>query len=96
MNISINEHNQEHIRRKLEAGQYGSPDDVIAKALSLLDEHDESLAEELADVRAKVQEGAEQLERGDYVDCTDETLDQLLEEIEREALSELDSQTPTR
>ena len=35
MDISINDQNQERIRRKVETGKYGSPDDVIAGALEL-------------------------------------------------------------
>lgn len=42
MNISISEQHGEHIKRKVESGIYHSPDDVIAKALELLDEHDGS------------------------------------------------------
>ena len=88
MEISISEENQEQINRKVESGQYRSPDDVLAKALELLNEHDEELAQELVEVRAKVQEGIDQLARGEFVECTDETLGGLLEEIETEALSD--------
>ena len=88
MEISISEENQEQINRKVESGKYRSPDDVIAKALELLNEHDEELAQELVEVRAKVQEGIDQLTRGEFVECTDETLDDLLQEIETEALSD--------
>ena len=45
-------------------------------------------------VRAKVQEGIDQLARGEFVESTDETLDDLLEEIEAEALSDLELQRP--
>jgi hypothetical protein len=56
---------------------------VIAKALELLDESDEALARELAEVRAKVQEGIEQLGRGKCVEYTDETLHELFEDVKR-------------
>lgn len=59
MNISINEQNEERIKRKVESGQYPSIDDVIAKALELLDEHDEDLERELADMHDKVRNGTE-------------------------------------
>ena len=64
MNISINPQNQERIRRKLEDGRYGSPDAVIAKALELLDLHDEELERELADLRSKVRRGTKQADAG--------------------------------
>ncbi len=64
MSISINEQNQDRIRRKIESGKYGSPDDVVAQALKLLDDYDEGLERELADMRAKVQKGTEQADAG--------------------------------
>jgi len=64
MDISINEQNQDHIQRKIESGKYGSPDDVVGKTLELLDEYDEELERELADVHAKVQKGTEQADAG--------------------------------
>ena len=64
MDISINEQHQDHIQRKIESGKYGSPDDVVGKALELLDEYDEELERELADVRAKVHQGTEQADAG--------------------------------
>ena len=95
MGISISEENQEQINRKVESGKYRSPDDVIAKALEPLNEHDEELAQELVEVRAKVQEGIDQLAQGEFVECTDETLDDLLLETETEALSDLEPQRPS-
>ena len=64
MDISINKQNQDHIHRKIESGKYGSPDDVVGKALELLDEYDEELEREFADVRAKVHQGTEQADAG--------------------------------
>lgn len=71
MDISINNRNQDHIRRKVESGKYGSPDEVIAKALELLDESDEALARELADVREKVRKGTEQADAGDLIPASE-------------------------
>lgn len=81
--MAINEENQEHIRRILASGEFGSPDDVIAQALELLDEHKEELKRELADMRAKVQEGIDQLARGEYTEYTEETLHELFEDVKR-------------
>ena len=77
MNISINEQNQEHIKRKLQAGQYGTSDEVIAKALALLDERDEALEQELADMRKKVRIGTEQADAGQLTPAS-EVFDKLL------------------
>ena len=57
MDIAINEQNQERIRRKVESGKYSSVDDVLANALALLDERDDDLESELADMHEKVRIG---------------------------------------
>ena len=64
MNIDISEQIQERIRRKIESGKYGSPDEVIARALELLDEHDKELERELEDMRAKVRKGLAEADAG--------------------------------
>ena len=84
MEISLNEKNQEHIRWKVESGAYGSPDDVIARALELLDEHDKELARELADLRAKVGEGIDQLRSGQYAVYDEQGLEELKGRIKGE------------
>ena len=76
MNISISEQHEEQIKRKVESGIYGSPDDVIAKALELLDEHDEELERELADMRLKVKIGTEQADAGQLIPAS-EVFDEL-------------------
>lgn len=83
MDVSFNEHNLEHVKRKLESGRYSTPDDVLSKALALLNQHNEELARELEDVRAKVQEGVEALENGDYTEYTDETLHELFDDVSK-------------
>ena len=54
MDVSINERNLAQIRRKVESGKYSSTDDVIGNAPALLDEHDEALEPELAEMRESV------------------------------------------
>ena len=81
MAISIDQEHLDHIKRKVESGIYRSPDAVIAKALGLLDEHDESLAEEVDGLRVKVQEGIEALRNGDSTEYTQETLSELFDEV---------------
>ena len=76
MNISISEQHEEQIKRKVESGIYGSPDDVIAKALELLDEHDDELERELADMRLKVKISTEQADAGQLIPAS-EVFDEL-------------------
>ena len=81
MAISIDQEHLDHIKRKVESGTYQSSDAVIAKALGLLDEHDESLAEEMDGLRAKVRGGIEALRNGDSTEYTQETLRELFDEV---------------
>ena len=76
MNISISEQRQDRIRRKVESGHYGTPDEVIAKALELLDERDQALAEELADMQEKALRSTEQADAGQLIPAS-EVFDEL-------------------
>lgn len=83
MEISISQQNLDHIKRKVESGVYQSPDAVMAKALGLLDEHDESLAKELDALAAKVQDGIDALGNGDSTEYTDDTLHELFDGVKQ-------------
>ena len=83
MEISISEQQFDHIRKKIDAGQYPSTEAVIAKALDLLDQYDEMMSKELGEVDTKVREGVDALRDGDYTDYTDETLHELFEDVKR-------------
>ena len=64
MDIAISEQNQERIRRKVESGIYSSLDDVLANALTLLDERDDDVESERTDMREKVRLGLEESKVG--------------------------------
>ena len=88
MNLPLNPEEQELIRQKVESGLYSSPNEVISTALRLLDQYDHTLEE----LRKDVQEGVDQLDRGEYTEYTDETLHQFFAEIEAQGLKELEAQ----
>ena len=67
MDVSINERNLAHIKRKVESGKYSSTDDVIGNALALLDERDEALESELVEMRESVRRGTEQADAGQVI-----------------------------
>ena len=67
MNVPINEENFEHIRRKVGSGRYSSIDNVLDNALTLLDERDDALERELAEMRESVRRGTEQADAGQVV-----------------------------
>ena len=67
MEILINEQNQERIKRKVESGKYGSPDEVLDKALKALDEREQALAEEFAEIEARLAIADEQIKNGQLI-----------------------------
>jgi len=56
------------IRRKVESGEYVSANEVVHEALLLLEARDQSRAERLAALRADIQQGLDEADRGDVVD----------------------------
>jgi putative addiction module CopG family antidote len=85
MNISISKELAQRIEHKIISGNYSSADEVLGKALELLDEHDY----ELEGIRAFVQEGIDALDDGDYVEYTDDNLQDLVEDVHRRGLERL-------
>jgi antitoxin ParD1/3/4 len=76
MSVTLSPRAEALIREKVAAGPYRSADEVIEAALDALDER-----ERLAQLRAMLQVGIDQLDRGEGMPFTP----QLLDEIEREA-----------
>ena len=68
MNISLTEEIEEFVRRKVESGRYSSAAEVIRAGLRLLDQEDELGSARLPAIRARVEEGIAQAERGELVD----------------------------
>ena len=77
MDISISQQHCKHIEQKIESGKYDTADAVIARALELLDEHDDVLEQELNELRSKVHEGIEQADNGQLTPAG-EVFDRLL------------------
>ena len=68
MNISLTGDLERLVQRKVESGSYRSAADVICAGLRLLEREDEV---RLTEIRAQVQAGIEQAERGGFVDGED-------------------------
>jgi antitoxin ParD1/3/4 len=68
MNISLTEELEELVQRKVESGRYTSASEVVRAGLRLLEQEDELRETRLAAVRAEVQAGIGQAERGELVD----------------------------
>ena len=73
----------EHLKRKVESGSYPTLEAALDKALELLDAHDEHASVALADLHAEVMKGVEALQSGKYVEYTEGTLPELVEDVAR-------------
>ena len=89
MDISISEELLERIQWKVDAGIYESAEEVLEHALDLLDQRDVAIAM----IKDLVQEGIDDMEAGRYTTYSEETLDNLVEDVKRRALSRLESST---
>lgn len=67
MAIQLKPEQENRITEALRTGAYRSPDDVIDRALEILHEHDEWLAENRQFINAKIHNGIAELERGEGV-----------------------------
>ena len=87
MEITINSELLKRIQWKVDAGIYPSADEVIERALDLLDQRDVAVAM----VKDLVQESIEDFKAGRFKTYSSERPDELLEDIKRRAL-ELDDE----
>lgn len=68
MNVSLTKELEEFVRRKVESGQYRSATEVISAGFALLEREDEFGDARIATIRAQVEEGIAQAERGQLGD----------------------------
>ena len=77
MNVPITKPELEKIvHDKVSKGEYGSAEEVVEAALLLLEQdRDENLpSEELAELRGEIMKGANQADRGEFVEFTAEDI----------------------
>lgn len=80
MNVRVDAHSETLIRQKVDSGLYADASAVVHDALRLLDEHDRVRV-----LRAELQIGLDQIERGEVIEFTPELLDDLAREAEQNA-----------
>ena len=78
MSVQLTPEAEALIRQKVESGLYATADEVIDEALRLLDEHDR-----LRQLRAKLEIGWKQIERGETIPFTPELVAQMKEDAKR-------------
>nr|WP_267871483.1 type II toxin-antitoxin system ParD family antitoxin [Nostoc sp. CHAB 5715] len=70
------------VKDKVSSGKYHSVSEVMGEALRLLEERDRIRDQRLAELKAKIQVGIEELERGEGIDG-EEVFAELEEDIRR-------------
>jgi antitoxin ParD1/3/4 len=68
MNIQLKPEHEQLIQTRLASGKYENADDVIIKALKLLEEWEKGYQEWEEETRQKIAVGLAQIERGQVVD----------------------------
>jgi antitoxin ParD1/3/4 len=68
MNILLSKELERLIQDKVKSGRYLSASEVVAKALLLLDERDRIQEAKLAELKAKIRPGIEELDRDEGID----------------------------
>ncbi|MBV6627288.1 MAG: type II toxin-antitoxin system ParD family antitoxin [Rivularia sp. (in: Bacteria)] len=68
MNIQLKPEDEKFIQAQIARGKYKNPEEVISKALKLLDEWEKGYQNWIEESRQKVEVAAEQLERGEGID----------------------------
>jgi len=72
MNVIVDAHSETLNRQRVDSGRYPDASAVVSAALRMLDEHDR-----VQELRANLQIGLDQIERGEVVEFTPELLDDL-------------------
>ena len=68
MNVLLTPQLEKLVSDKVESGRYNSASEVVREALRLLQERDEVREVQLQELRNKITEGLDSLEKGDWVD----------------------------
>jgi antitoxin ParD1/3/4 len=76
MTINLEPEDEKLIQKRLQTGVFGSPREVIHRALESLDAEESWLQENRADINEKIERGLAQFERGDGL-TPEESLAQL-------------------
>lgn len=68
MNVSLTPELERRIAEKVESGLYNTASEVVREGLRLLFSEDEQKTRNLARIRAEIQSGLDQLDRGEVLD----------------------------
>lgn len=92
MNVSLTEQLARFVQEHVASGHYASASEVVRESLRLLGQREAQDAVKLERLRAAVQKGIEDLERGDYTELhSEEEVDDFINAIGNEVAADLDA-----
>ena len=68
LNVSLTPELQQFVHARVESGMYQSASEVIREGLRLLEEREQARQTALNELRAKIQQGIEEADRGEFID----------------------------
>lgn len=95
MNVSLTPELEQFIASKVSTGRYQTASEVVREGLRLLEERDQTktasfMVSSMEELRKKVLEGIQSLDRGDYTEVKgDEALSKLFDEIKAQGRDRL-------
>lgn len=92
MEIHLTPEQEAFIEQTVRSGRFASRHDAVREAVTLL----EARERELAEMRAFVQEGLDDLDTDRYEEYNDETLHKLFDDIKRRGLKRLTSEDSSK
>jgi antitoxin ParD1/3/4 len=81
MNVHLTPELEQLVQNKVKTGRYNSASEVVREALRLLEEHDHIRQMRVQEMRRKIQEGWDSLQRGEGIDG-EEFMAQLVSELD--------------
>ncbi len=91
VNISITPELDAFLQSRVKSGRYQTTSEVVREALRLLERHEQDREEAILQLKAKLERGAAQAERGELIDG-DEVFDELRRMIDERRRSKAHKQ----
>lgn len=85
--LNLTNHQSDFMRQAVECGCYKDEAEVVAAGLRLLEEHEAIQKAKLAHLRKLVQQGIDELDRGEGITLSLDELDPFMEGLVQEVLS---------
>jgi antitoxin ParD1/3/4 len=85
-NINLTEHWDSFVEKEVSSGRYGNASELVRDGLRLIERRNQEESAKLEWLRGAIQEGAEQIERGEFFEIdSEEDLDRVIDGIAQSA-----------